>query len=72
MTFEQATQRLLQLAQANGGVVTAEVAERDEELSADPQLASAAARALDGSTNVFGTTRADEDGWFPFDRLEFH
>lgn len=73
MTFEEATERLIQLAERNGGVLTAAVAESDTDLSADPLVASAAARALDGSTNVFGTVReAPDDGWFPFERLEFH
>lgn len=73
MTFEEATQRLVQLARDNGGSITAALVERDRELAADPLLASAAARALDGSTNVFGIARANlDEGWFPFDRLEFH
>jgi hypothetical protein len=33
-------------------------------------MVSAAARALDGTTNVFGTARIS-DGWFPFEELHF-
>ena len=72
MTFEEASQRLVRLARDHGGVVTAAQVEQDAELSADSELVSAAARALDGSTNVFGTPRASADaGWFPFQELRF-
>ena len=72
MTFEEASQRLIRLARDHGGVVTAAQVERDGELSRDIELVSAAARALDGSTNVFGTPRAPaEGGWFPFEELRF-
>jgi hypothetical protein len=73
MTFDEAMQRLVEVARRNGGVLTPDVVERDPELSAEPLITSAAARALDGSTNIFGTPRATDDaGWFPFERLEFH
>jgi hypothetical protein len=72
MTFEEATERLVRLARDHGGVVTAAQVERDGELSAESELVSAAARALDGTTNVFGTQRAPADGgWFPFEELRF-
>lgn len=72
MTFDEASERLIRLAREHGGVVTAAQVERDRELSADSELVSAAARALDGTTNVFGTTRAPaDDGWFPFAELRF-
>jgi hypothetical protein len=72
MTYDQITQRLVSLAQANGGVLTAEHVERDPELaSEDPVLVSAAARGLDGTTNVFGSPRSSEGGWFPFEELRF-
>jgi hypothetical protein len=72
MTFEEASERLVRLARDHGGVVTAAQVERDEELSADSKLVSAAARALDGTTNVFGTPRMPADsGWFPFEELRF-
>jgi hypothetical protein len=71
MTYEQAASRLVALARANGGVLTAEQAEQDPALaSMDPAVVAAAARALDGSTNIFGTPRTGE-GWFPFDELRF-
>jgi hypothetical protein len=72
MTFDEASARLVRLARDHGGVVTAAQVERDGELSADSELVSAAARALDGTTNVFGTPRAPgEGGWFPFEELRF-
>jgi hypothetical protein len=72
MTFDEASARLVRLARDHGGVVTAAQVERDLELSADSELVSAAARALDGTTNVFGTPRAPgEGGWFPFEELRF-
>ena len=72
MTFAEASERLVRLARDHGGVVTAAQVERDGELSADSDLVSAAARALDGTTNVFGTPRAPTDaGWFPFEELRF-
>ena len=71
MTYEQITGRLVSLARANGGVVTADQAEHDSELaSMDPAVVSAAARALDGTTSVFGSPRS-QGGWFPFDELHF-
>jgi hypothetical protein len=70
--FSEASERLVRLARENGGVVTAARVERDRELSAESELVSAAARALDGTTNVFGTPRSsDDDGWFPFEELRF-
>lgn len=71
MTFDDAIERLRQLARDNGGVLTAAAVERDHELAASTSLAAAAARALAGSTNVFGTPRASTDGWFPFEQLAF-
>jgi hypothetical protein len=72
MTFDEASERLVRLARDHGGVVTAAQVERDGELTADSELVSAAARALDGTTNVFGTPRAAADsGWFPFEELRF-
>jgi hypothetical protein len=73
MTYEQITGRLVSLARANGGVVTADQAEHDPQLALeDPAIVSAAARALDGATNVFGTPRSEGvQGWFPFEELRF-
>jgi hypothetical protein len=71
MTYDQISNRLLALARANGGVLTADQAERDPVLAlADQAVVTAAARALDGSTNIFGSPRTGE-GWFPFDELRF-
>jgi len=71
ITYDQVTNRLVALARASGGVLTAEQAERDPMLtSVEPAVVSAAARALDGTTNVFGSPRSD-GGWFPFDELRF-
>jgi hypothetical protein len=71
MTFDQAAERLAMLGRQNGGVLTAARVERDPELaSADRDVVRAAARALDGTTNVFGSPRTSE-GWFPFEELRF-
>ena len=70
MTFNEATARLLLLAKQNGGRVTAAQVEADERLSSDESLTSAAARALDGSTNIFSFEEADDGRtWFPFSGL---
>lgn len=53
VTFDEATGRLLLLARENSGTVTAAQIEADERLSSDHDLTSAAARALEGSTNIF-------------------
>jgi hypothetical protein len=71
VTFDEAVEALIALAQAHDGLLTAELVERNRELSAEPDLVAAAARALDGTTNVFGTPRAPGDGWFPFQELRF-
>jgi len=69
-TFDEATSRLLLLAKQNGGRVTAAQVESDEHLSADHSLTSAAARALEGSTNVFSFEETDDGrAWFPFSGL---
>jgi hypothetical protein len=50
MTYDEISERLVSLAQANGGVLTADQVERDPELaSEDRDVVSAAARALDGT-----------------------
>src|SRR5439155_5797387 len=72
MTYEDATRRLVELARANGGRVTAAQGEADEELSSDHATVSAAARALGGGTNVFSYEEEDDDrDWFPFSGLVF-
>jgi len=72
VTFDQATTRLVALARANGGTVTAQQVEGDEELASDRDLVSAAARALAGGTNVFAV-EAEDNGreWFPYSALTF-
>ncbi len=71
MTVEQTIDRLAALAPQNGGVVTASQVEGDPLLALnDHDVVCAAARALDGATNVFGTPRTTE-GWFPFEELRF-
>ena len=70
MTFDEATARLLLLAKQHGGRVTAAQVESDERLSIDQNLTSAAARALEGSTNIFSFEEADDGRtWFPFSGL---
>jgi hypothetical protein len=71
MTYEEATRRLVELARANGGRVTAAQVEADDELSSDHATVSAAARALGGGTNVFSYDEDDERDWFPFSGLVF-
>jgi hypothetical protein len=63
--------RLVVLAKRSGGVLTAEQIESDADFAAVPNIASAAAHALAGSTNVFGTARDDGAGWFPYQELRF-
>lgn len=71
MTYEDAVRRLVELARENGGTVTAAQAEADPELAANEEIASAAARALGGSTNVFSSDEPDGRTWFPFSSLLF-
>jgi hypothetical protein len=71
MTFDEATTRLFALARAHGGTVTAQQVEADDELSANRDVVSAAARALGGGTNVFSYEETDEREWFPFSGLTF-
>jgi hypothetical protein len=71
VTFDQATEALIALAQEHDGVLTAELIEQNERLSAEQGIVAAAARALDGTTNVFGTPRDPKGGWFPFAELRF-
>jgi hypothetical protein len=69
MTYDEAMERLIELARKNGGVVTARDVEGDPELAADQGIASAAGHALAGSTNVFGSP--SDAGWFPYAELRF-
>jgi hypothetical protein len=71
LTYEDAVRRLVELAKENGGTVTAAQVEADPELSANEEMASAAARALGGSTNVFSSSDPDGRTWFPFSSLLF-
>jgi hypothetical protein len=63
--------RLVALARANGGTVTAAQVEADERLSSERELVSAVGRALAGGTNVFSAQEADEREWFPYSSLTF-
>jgi hypothetical protein len=56
---------LIALARANGGILTAAQVEADAELVEDRNVASAAAHALAGSTNAFGSSEGAA-GWFPY------
>ena len=71
MTYDQAVNRLIQLARSNGGVLTATQVEADEELDEDRDLVSAAARALAGGTNIFSSDEPDGRAWFPYSSLMF-
>jgi hypothetical protein len=71
LTYEDAVARLIELARENGGMVTAVQVEADPELTAHEEIASAAARALGGSTNVFSADEPDGRTWFPFSALIF-
>ena len=70
MTFEQARLRLLELARANGGLLTAATVEAEPDLGEDQATVSAAGHALAGSTNAFGAIRTSE-GWFPYEEIQF-
>jgi hypothetical protein len=71
VTYEEATRRLVELARASGGKVTAQQVEEDPDLSSDQATVSAAARALGGGTNVFSYEEDDGRDWFPFAGLVF-
>jgi hypothetical protein len=69
VTFDEAKGRLIDLARANNGMVTAEMVEGDGDLNGDQEIVSAAAHALAGSTNVFASSR--DNGWFPYSEIRF-
>jgi hypothetical protein len=69
VTVEEATERLVAIARRNGGSLAAGDVEADGELAADQETVSAAAHALVGSTNIFGSPR--ESGWFPYAEIQF-
>jgi hypothetical protein len=71
VTFEQAQSKLLEIARRHGGIITAAEVEADETLARERETISAAAHAFAGSTNVFATSREDEDGWFPYAEIRF-
>ena len=72
MTFDEAVEQLVALARRSGGRITATEVESDPALASDREIVSAAARKLDGSTNVFGTPQPmTSEGWFPFAELHF-
>jgi hypothetical protein len=71
MSYDEVAARLVKLAKANGGTVTAAQVEADERLSRDRDLVSAAARALGSGTNVFSAEEDDGREWFPYSSLTF-
>jgi hypothetical protein len=71
VTYEQATARLVALARSSGGTVSAAQVEADDQLAAERELVSAAARALAGGTNVFSAQDDDGREWFPYSSLTF-
>jgi hypothetical protein len=71
LKYEEAMNRLVELARENEGTVTAAQVEADPDLAEDVPTVSAAARALGGSTNVFSSDDADGREWFPFSSLWF-
>jgi hypothetical protein len=71
VNYDQAVNRLIQLARGKGGVLSAAEVEGDEELAMHKDLVSAAARALAGSTNVFSSDEPDGRTWFPYSSLLF-
>jgi hypothetical protein len=72
MRFEEATARLVTLARANGGVLTAQQVEADPALAADRETVSAAARALQSHVDVITLAEGNGPEWFPFSGLVFH
>jgi hypothetical protein len=69
VTYDEAMERLVAIARANGVVVTARDVEGDADLAADQSIASAAGHALAGSTNVVSSP--SDTGWFPYAELRF-
>ena len=69
MTFDEAKNRLIDLAREHGGMLTAELVERDDDLNANQDIVAAAAHAIAASTNIFATGR--DGGWFPYSEIRF-
>jgi hypothetical protein len=68
---QAARQRLLALARARGGVLTADAVEADELLAADPVSTAAAAHELATRPEIETSERSGEQGWFPFEFMRF-
>jgi hypothetical protein len=66
MEIERATERLLELLDANRGYLTAAVVEKDAELAGDPDATSAAAHALAAESEVITGEETDGRAWFPY------
>jgi hypothetical protein len=66
MDVEQATRKLLELLDANGGSLTAAIAEADDELAQDQATASAAAHALATESGIITGQETDAREWFPY------
>jgi hypothetical protein len=71
MLVEEAAGRLIALAEANAGTVTAAQVEADPALQEDRDSVSAAAHMLAGGTNVFSYDESDDREWFPYSGLIF-
>jgi hypothetical protein len=63
---ERARERLLALLDENGGVLSAAIIERDEDLLQDPATVSAAAHALATEPDIIAGNESDEQAWFPY------
>jgi hypothetical protein len=66
MDVAEARRRLLELLEANGGSLTAAIAEADIDLAADQATASAAAHALATESDVITGEEMNGRAWFPF------
>lgn len=69
MDYEQAKERLLKLLTANSNHLTADVVEQDPELTANRELASAAAHELASDPNITTGEETDAREWFPYSFL---
>jgi hypothetical protein len=71
LSFEATVVRLSRLAAARGGIVAAADVEQDELLARDRGTTSAAARMLEGGTDVVSTPETEPGRWFPYAQLTF-
>ncbi len=66
MDVDQATRRLLELLDANGGSLKAAEVEADAELAQDQGTVSAAAHALATESDIITGEETDAREWFPY------